>query len=792
VRVPDRGGIRHRGRVLRLAAAGIALVAPLSGCGGPTGPEKALVLVTIDTCRADRIGCYGAENALTPAMDALAARGARFDQAQAPVPLTLPSHCTILTGLYPDRHGVRDNGPARLPDEAVTIAEILREAGWATGAFVSAYPVDSEFGTDQGFDRYDDEVVASSAGRLAYGSEDAVNAADRFFYDERTAPATLEAARPWLEEAVRGDRPFFAWFHFFDPHAVYDPPERFLRGTGLDAYSGEIAHVDEQIANLLEALDGLEDRTIVAVTADHGEALGEHEEMSHGLFVYQGTLRVPWILAGPGVPAGRRVEPPVSLAAVLPTLLELVDVPAPEGLDAESVVPLLHEGEEEVEVGPVFAEALYARIHYDWAGLRAVRDGRWKLIEAPTPELYDLEVDPDETTDLAGSRPEVVADLRATLSRWSSRGGRLGSETAVADETMRSRLEALGYVGGSEVDAAELDADLWNPDGHDPKDMVDVFNRLQEVPTLTMSGRLDEAGDLLAELRAEDPGNESILERLAYVRRTQERWEEARDLCREQLERDPDDASVRRNLAHTYLELGEPDAAREQYLLVLDRDPDSARTWGLLASLEEDAGRLDEAIRAAGRAAELEPDTAPRHTELARLHEAADETSEALVAYDRALAIDPALSAAVNGKALLLAHAGRPREAVATLRAGLPALAQDLDTLNNLAWILANESIDPPEGLEIARRAAALAPDDPVVLDTLGWAAIRSGKPAEAIGPLERAWRATGDAEVQAHLGVALAESGRESEGAAHVRAAVSERPALAEIPEIARWNRAR
>ncbi len=770
-----RGIVRRR---LALAAVLLGIAGGMS-CG--KAPPRGLLLVSIDTCRADRIGCYGGA-VETATLDALAARGVRFADVSAPTPLTAPSHASLLTGLYPDRHGVRDNGAARLPAEAQTLAEILAGHGWHTGAFVSAFPLDRRFGLDQGFAEYDDRLTGSAA------REDGLDrtgrdAASRLFYDEREASAVADAALPWLEEARRGERPWFAWVHFFDPHAAYRPPARFALRYGPDSYEGEIAYVDEQIARLLAAAPGGD--VTVAVVADHGEALGEHGEASHGLFVYEGVIRVPWILAGPGVPAARTVEAPASLVDVAPTLLELLGYEPPPDADGESFVPLL-DGEG-ADVAPVFGECLWPLLHHGWAPLRFVRRGPWKLIDAPTPELYDVAADPAESRNLASARPDVFAELMAELDRHAARGGALAPEGITLDEASRERLERLGYVGER---SAPPPPDPWSAGGRDPKEMVDFFNRLQKVPTLFLEGKLDEAQAELDALHAMDPGNHDVVLKLGLLARIRERWEDARRWALEAVRLAPADPESRMRLAFALVRLGDREGAREQYREVIARRPDDADAWALLGSLfSEDALHAD-ALLAYDRAVELAPQDAGLHAARAGALADAGRVDAALAAYDRALALDAKLAAAVNGKALLLSREGRPRDAADVLRAALPDLGEDVDTLNNLAWLLANTPLDPAEGLEVATRARALAPDDPVVLDTWGWAAVRAGRAAEAVAPLEAALRATGDPEVRAHLAAALAASGREMDARKLAREAVAQRPALERIPEVAKLLR--
>jgi len=296
----------------------------------------------------------------------------------------------------------------------------------------------------------------------------------------------------------------------------------------------------------------------------------------------------------------------------------------------------------------------------------------------------------------------------------------------------------------------------------------------------------------LTALRETDPRNRAVLEKLALLHRLREDWGKARELCEEILRVDPGHLQTRTNLAFALVKLGDREGARRAYGDAIEADPEDSTLWERLGSLLSEDGLHEKAILAFARAVELAPDDPELRFGFARTWEDSGNAAAALAEYDEALKRDPYFAKAVNGKALLLSHSGRPREAVRVLRSGLPALGDHVETLNNLAWILANESIDPEEGYAHAKNAAALAPDDPAILDTLGWAAIRTGRFREAVAPLERAWEATGDPEVRAHLGIALAESGRVEEGVAHVRAATADRASLSDLPEVARWNRSR
>lgn len=416
-------------------------------------PRPNILLITIDTLRDDRVRA-----ALTPTLIGLAARGARFTRAYAHAPTTLPSHASILTGLFPPAHGVRNNGTFRLDSSATTIAELLKSDGYATGAFVSSFVLDARYGLDQGFDEYDDRYPHSSSA---------------FRFAERRAPEALAPAAAWI---VRQRRPWFVWVHLFDPHAPYDAPFDSAQGKperrAADAYDNEVAYVDAALGRFLDSL-GLQvvDRTIVMVTSDHGESLGEHGETTHGLFAYDATLRVPLIVAGPGL-APRIVAEPVSHADIMPTLLALVGRSSPAS-DGRSLVPLL--GGDTVPGTPVYFEALDAALTRGWAPLTGVIAGGWKYIDLPVAELYDLTADPREATNSLAADIARVTRLRDLTIRIRTAAPKSGATPAVVDAEARARLRSLGYVGAT---AWRLGA--WREED-DPKRLLDLHVRFQRA-----------------------------------------------------------------------------------------------------------------------------------------------------------------------------------------------------------------------------------------------------------------------------------------------------------------------
>src|SRR5512138_46712 len=401
-----------------------------TACKAPAKPQNLnVLLVTIDTLRPDRLSCYSPKFVQTPQIDALAARGVLFERAFAHAPLTLPSHASLLLGSTPLAHGADDNGMRVIPKDVPSLPKTLKAAGYATGAFVSAFPLDTRFGLNEGFDVYDDKYPARAAASLDF--------------PERKAEKTVAAATDWLS-AQTGR--WFLWVHVFDPHAPYAPPEPYATRFAKDPYSGEVAYVDEMLGRLFQAVEarGETGRTLVVLTADHGESLGEHGEMTHSYFAYNSTLSVPLVVAAPGL-ASRRVYGLVSHEDIFPTVCDLLGLPQPDGLRGRSFRPLL-EGRSR-KARPVYFEALEGYYHRGAAPLRGVIDGSMKFMDSPIPELYDLGTDFGEKRDLAATKD--LAPLRKALEKAmaveapASGGGRAARLT---DRETAERLRSLGYA----------------------------------------------------------------------------------------------------------------------------------------------------------------------------------------------------------------------------------------------------------------------------------------------------------------------------------------------------------
>ncbi len=477
-------------RILAVGLCGALWWSATVSCNEIEGPrlvvdaarDASVLLITLDTTRSDRLGCYGAVDPATPNLDELAARAFRFTHAVTPAPTTLPAHASLMTGLYPPSHGARVNGETRLDGSALTLAEILGRRGWRTAAFVSAFVLDARYGLGQGFEIYDDRVDSTDGPTFAAGT------------NERDARATTEAALEWVSGLESGE-PFFLWVHYFDAHAPYHPPAPFDTRFAGRPYDGEIAFIDSQIGRLLARLHELkrEKSTLIVVVGDHGESLGEHRESTHGLFLYDSTVRVPLLVSLPGQRQSVVVDDRlVSLVDLLPTTVDLLGVDLPIQLDGRSFAGVPPEPDR-----AVYAETMVPFVEFGWSPLFSLRRLGDKVIRAPRPEYYRLDVDEDERnnlwaeteTTLARRRNELATDLAGRLARWPDPSA--AAPASVTGEE-RARLEALGYLVGDGGGAAP-------PAGRsldDPKDMVVVSEALIAANARLAGG--DAAGALSA------------------------------------------------------------------------------------------------------------------------------------------------------------------------------------------------------------------------------------------------------------------------------------------------------
>ena len=686
---------------LSLAAAAVATTVTLAP---PTGPSAAvpgpnILLVTIDTLRTDRVGAYGARTPVTPAMDRLAAEGCLFEHAIVQVPLTRASHATLLTGLYPFQHGIRDNFAPPLAKEHRTLAEILKGRGYATGGFVGSFIVNTQSGLNRGFDEFDDTFETGARG-------------SKFFTDyQRRAAEVEERAGPWIERTTREGRAFFAWVHFYDPHSPYSAPAPYGTRYAKSPYDGEVAYTDAILGRLLARLDriGVANQTLVVLTSDHGEALGDHKEEEHGFFVYESVIEVPLIIRLPGrIPRAVRAKTEARSIDLLPTILDYAgaSAAAPPGLPGRSLVRAIDAPQTADAQVVSYSETLFPRLHFGWSDLRSVRMGGWKYIQAPRPELYNIERDPGERTNLYAAEGRRAASLRSRL--LDTLGG--SPETAVVgvaapklDAATMERLASLGYVSGPGA---------ATPSNADPKDTIDEFiaygggvrramqafergdlqaavkglqailaagrggfdvsfwlgraqyrlsnfkaaaaafrDAIHKVPTYTPAyielartnvalGQNAEAVKVLREGLALDPQNFQFHSHLGYVARLQRDLPTARQHYETARSMEPGDFDVRMNLSAIYRDLGLPKLALQEVdaALKIHEDADAHNQRGMLLG---GLGDFTAAGAAFERATSLEPQNATTWFNLGLARMRAGNKPAAAAAFRKALALKP-------------------------------------------------------------------------------------------------------------------------------------------------------
>ena len=578
-----------------------------------------LLLITFDTLRADHVGAYGWSRAHTPTLDGLAKNGALFERAYAAAPITLPSHATLLTGRYPPGHGARDNG-LRLSPDVPTLATELHAKGFATAAFVAAFPLDHQFGLSRGFDVYGDRLPRGNDGRPA---------------NERPAADVVNDAISWLRTpgpkgpglpsgssapSPQPPVPFFLWVHLFEPHAPYGDPSS-LR-PAVDRYDEEVATADREAGRLIAALGSAAADTLIVATGDHGEAFGEHGEYAHSIFVYDTTLRVPLLMAGPGVPAGARVADAVTLADVAPTVMRALGAPM-ANVDGIDVTPAF--ARTPLQERELYAESFAPLVEFGWAPLRTVRSGAWKLIAAPQPELFDGQADPGEQANAIGSHPEVARRLQARVDRYSTDS--LNASAAPAGGEAAQRLRALGYSSGSTI--RDSQSAMSRPD---PKDRRDAIARIAQVTSGELSGAA-----LLAALEGivrDDPRNAQAQLRLGYAR----------------------------------LQAGDCARAEPAFHAAASAGLPTADVHLGLATCLGQRGDLAGAERALAEAQRIEPDNPAVIANLGLLQASKGDLPAAIQSLTKALAVDPGLHEARFNLALAYARAGRKAEAAAAVR----------------------------------------------------------------------------------------------------------------------------
>ena len=674
-------------RSLRLALVAILILAtgcrsgPGTAVSAPAHEGADVILVTIDTLRADALGFAGNRRVETPTLDRLAAAGRVFDDAHAHNVVTLPSHANILTGLYPYQHGVRDNSGFTLSPKVPTLATLLKRAGYATGAVVGAFPLDASFGLNQGFDLYDDHFPRGSR-------------AEEFVIAERRGDQVIAAARAWWEARKGGRR--FLWVHLYDPHAAYDPPEPFASRYRDNPYLGEVAAADSFLAPLLDPLlVGGQPPALVIVTADHGESLGEHGELTHGLFAYEGTLKVPLVVWGPGI-APSRDHRSARHVDIVPTVLSYLRLAVPSGLPGASLLaPAAPRQTSGGTSGDSYFESLSTSLNRGWAPLRGLLRQGEKVVDLPVPELYDLPLDPREEHNRYAEDRRTAHDLRAALPRESVWPPPRGTVSAEGE----ARLRSLGYStgGGAKPAAAAYTA------ADDPKNLIGVDRKMHQAIDAYSRRRYEEAVRLCREALAERPDLADAYQNLALSLQQLERPDEAVEALRSALRHGVGQESIRRQLGLALAELGRS-AEAVSLLQPLASSPQAdAATLNALGIALSDAGRHGDAAAVLQRATTAYPNDPKGFETLGIVALRMDQPEVARTQLQHALDLNPNLPISWNTLG------------VARFRLEGPAAALD-------AW----------------ERSVAIDPRQYDALFNIGLVAAQAGRPAQARQALSR------------------------------------------------------
>jgi choline-sulfatase len=665
--VPRRYRGSTIGRVVCCACLPLLALACADGSRAPAvrrEPGLSVLLITIDTLRADALGAYGNTKVATPGLDRLSSGGVRFSRASAHNVVTLPSHVNIFTGQYPFHHGVRENSGFRVPAEVDTLATVLKARGYRTGAFVSAFPLDLRFGLARGFDVYDD--------RYGKGAERRA-----FREPERAGSATVAAAVEWIG---RQQEPWFAWVHLYEPHFPYAPPEPFAATYHSEPYLGEVSAADAALLPLLSPIlnQGAASRTMVIVTGDHGEALGDHGESTHGIFAYDATLRIPLIVYQPRLFGARVVDEAVRHVDIFPTVLDAVGIDPPRGIDGRSLLAMAS-GQKSGPASTYF-ESLSASLNRGWAPLVGAIDGSLKYIDLPIPELYDLASDPSESHNLATARTADLQRMQALLKQFGAGDAKPARVAESADA--RARLRSLGYVSGTAAPKATY------TEADDPKRLIALDRQTDALMTRYLQGDVRGAIAMAESVTKQRPDMAVTWTHLAFLYNQAGDHASAVRAIRRALDLNPGSPDVASLFAAYLTDAGlAKDALSrlEPYVRVPQPDFDVLNAYGVaLAS----ANRADQALSVFEQARTLDPASGLPLTNIGTVHLMSGDAARASSAFTAALALDPTLARAQNGLGVIAAQRGALDEAAAHWKEAIALDPHDYQVLYNLGDVL--------------------------------------------------------------------------------------------------------
>ena len=653
-----------------------------------------VILVTLDTTRADHLGCYGYQRARTPAMDELANRGTLFERAYAPVPVTLPSHASMFTGLYPPEHGLHANGRGRLGETMPVLAEVLRSAHYETGAFIASFVLNSKFGLNRGFQHYDDQFAE-------------VGAAEDPIHQRRDGQKVVDNALDWLK--MRNGQPFLCWIHLYDAHGFYDPrPKVFGTEFAEYPYDAGIAYADLQIQRLREFLktQKISDQTLIVIVGDHGEDLMEHQELGHGNQIYDTTLQVPLIFSGPpSVKPGVRVSELVSLVDLMPTILDCLDVPQPTRTTGRSVKAAL--AGEKIESRPCYAETDVPFLENRWAPLRGIVTERWKYIETTRSELFDMLSDPHETHNLAETQPETFQEMRNILEELTGR--MVPREAGAINLTVNEQqiLESLGYMG-SRADKTQADAVLNLPD---VKNMLPLFNELMVARTMLRDGGVDPAVAKLRMIVEKAPSYVQARLVLGDALFAQQKFAEAATIYEAVIAERAGNDDAEGRLANTLAAQGLLDQSVPYYRAILKKAPMGAHYIIRFALVLKQLGRPLEALTVLSEGVQENPQNINAQQELGSLLMQLGRMKESIPHFETVLKFQPHQTLSRLNLASALASVGRFADAVDHVTKAIEIDPNSFEARFTMGAIRMNQN-RPQDAIKQFEEACRLRPDD--------------------------------------------------------------------------------
>lgn len=639
-------------------AAGASAMPAMAAGRGPSAASNSkpnVVVITIDTLRADHLGVYGDKDIQTPSIDQLARSGARFTHAYTPVPITLPAHTSIFTGSYPMATGMHDFSGNKLSPKIPTLATVLSRNGYQTAAFIGAAVLDSRFGLNQGFATYFDHF---NFNRLDETNLDQA---------ERRGDVVMNEALAWMKSrSFHSGQPFFLWVHLYDPHFPYTPPEPYATRYRTHPYDGEIAFADAQVGRLLAYLkeQRLDADSVIVLAADHGEGLGEHGEKTHGFFVYNSTLHVPLLIKIPGG-APRVIEDGVSLVDIMPTVLQELRISVPPTVQGRSLLSLIlgRIGQPSGSASQLYSETYLPLLHFHWSQLRAYQSRGLKYIDAPRPELYDTRTDPRELKNLYTARQsdahEMHDSLFSLLRRFTPAGGNTVAEKELTDPALLERLRSLGYVAIS----AGTFSDTSGKPLPDPKDRVQVYELFSQAMADGQHGRYEESLRKLHEAEKTEPASMPIRYLMALDEYRLKDFHGALDEFKAALEIDPKFALATYYMGLTQGELGDIDGAAASFEHALELDPTNFSAAYDLGAAELKRNRVGDALKQFQRAAEINPNYAEAYEAIGELELYLKHTDEAIRALERAVDLAPGFSKAHYNLGRAYQAAGRAADA---------------------------------------------------------------------------------------------------------------------------------